>query len=39
VVALGFGALGLMMVAQLAGATHPRPISASPVRVSLVPSY
>ncbi len=36
---LGLGALGFMMVAQLGGATHPRPLSASPLRVSLVPAY
>lgn len=38
-VAVAFGALGLATLAQLAGATHPRPKGATPVRVSLVPSY
>jgi hypothetical protein len=28
-----------MLVAQVAGATHPRPKAASPLRVSLVPAY
>jgi hypothetical protein len=37
--AFALGALGLMVVAQLAGATHPRPKGATPVRVSLVPAY
>jgi hypothetical protein len=36
---LALGALGLMIVAQVAGATHPRPISATPLQVSLVPAY
>jgi hypothetical protein len=36
---LALGGLGLMIAAQLAGATHPRPISATPLRVSLVPAY
>jgi hypothetical protein len=37
--ALAVGTLGLMTAAQIAGATHPRPKAASPVRVSLVPAY
>jgi hypothetical protein len=32
-------ALGLTILAQVAGATHPRPKAASPLRVSLVPAY
>jgi hypothetical protein len=39
VLSLALGGLGLMIAAQLAGATHPRPISATPLRVSLVPAY
>jgi hypothetical protein len=31
--------VGLLIAAQIAGATHPRPKSATPVRVSLVPAY
>jgi hypothetical protein len=31
--------LGVMVMAQLAGAMHPRPKGATPMRVSLVPSY
>jgi hypothetical protein len=31
--------LGVMVLAQLAGATHPRPRGATPLRVSLVPSF
>jgi len=37
--ALALGALGLMVVAQIAGATHARPKGATPVLVSLVPTY
>ena len=37
--ALALGALGLMVVAQMASATHPRPKGATPLRVSLVPAY
>jgi len=37
--ALALGALGLMLVAQMASATHPRPKGATPLRVSLVPAY
>ena len=36
---LGVGGLGLMIVVQVAIATHPRPKGASPVRASLVPAY
>jgi hypothetical protein len=34
--ALALGALGLMVVAQIAGATHARPKGATPVLVSTV---
>ena len=37
--ALALAALGALVVAQLAGALHPRPTGATPVRVSLVPAY
>jgi hypothetical protein len=37
--ALALGALGAMLLASVASATHPRPISATPVTVSLVPAY
>ena len=37
--ALAIGALGLMVVSQLASASHVRPKGASPLRASLVPSY
>jgi hypothetical protein len=37
--ALAFGALVLMIIVQVAGATHPRPRGATPLRVSLVPAY
>jgi hypothetical protein len=37
--ALAMGALGLMVVAQIAGATHARPKGATPILVSLVPTY
>lgn len=36
---LGVGGLGLMIVVQVAIATHPRPKGATPVRASLVPAY
>jgi hypothetical protein len=36
---LMFGALGLLVLTQVAGAAHPRPRAASPIRVSLVPAY
>lgn len=38
-VALALGALGMMVMATAASATHPRPVGASPLRVSMVPSY
>jgi hypothetical protein len=37
--ALALGALGLMVMAQLASATHPRPKGATPLRVSTVPAF
>jgi hypothetical protein len=37
--ALAVGALGLMLVSQVASATHVRPKGASPLRASLVPAY
>jgi hypothetical protein len=37
--ALAIGALGLMVVSQLASASHVRPKGASPLRASLVPSF
>jgi hypothetical protein len=37
--ALGLGAVAIMVAAATAGATHPRPAGATPLRVSLVPSY
>jgi hypothetical protein len=37
--ALAVGALGLMVVSQVASATHVRPKGASPLRASLVPAY
>lgn len=39
VLPLALAVLGAMVVAQLAGASHPRPIGASPLRVSLVPAF
>jgi hypothetical protein len=33
------GVLGLMMLTEVATATHPRPASATPLRFSLVPAY
>ena len=38
-VALALGALGVMVMASVASATHPRPLSASPLSASLVPAY
>jgi hypothetical protein len=38
-VTVAFGAVALMILGQAARATHPRPLSASPMRVSLVPAY
>jgi len=37
--ALALGALGLMFMAQMASATHPRPKGATPLRVSTVPAF
>jgi hypothetical protein len=37
--ALAVGAMGLMVMTSIAGASHPRPASATPVRVPLVPAY
>jgi hypothetical protein len=36
---LALGALGLMVMAQMASATHPRPKGATPLRVSTVPAF
>ena len=33
------GVLGILVMASIAGATHPRPQGATPVRFSLVPAY
>jgi len=37
--ALALGAVGVMVMASMASATHPRPKGATPLRVSLVPAY
>jgi hypothetical protein len=37
--ALALGALGMMVMASAANATHPRPKGATPFRASLVPAY
>ena len=37
--AVAFGATGVMIIASVAQATHPRPKGATPLRVSMVPSY
>ena len=37
--ALALGAVGFMVMASMASATHPRPKGATPLRVSLVPSF
>jgi hypothetical protein len=37
--ALALGAVGIMVVASVASATHPRPKGATPLRVSVVPAY
>jgi hypothetical protein len=37
--ALALGALGIMTATQIAGASHPRPAGASPLRISFVPAY
>jgi hypothetical protein len=36
---LAVGGLGSVMLVQIAGATHPRPLGASPMRVAFVPAY
>src|SRR6266540_3201822 len=38
-VAMAMAALGMMVVAQMAGAAHPRPKGASPLRASMVPAF
>jgi hypothetical protein len=38
-VALVLGLLGTIAVAQIAGASHPRPRGATPIRASLVPAF
>jgi hypothetical protein len=37
--ALALGALGVMLVASVANAAHPRPRAASPIVASMVPAY
>ena len=37
--ALALGAMGMMVMASLAHATHPRPKGATPIVASLVPAY
>jgi hypothetical protein len=37
--ALALGALGMMVMATAASATHPRPAGATPLRASMVPAY
>jgi hypothetical protein len=39
VLPLAFAALGILGMAHVAGATHPRPASGALLRVSLVPAY
>jgi hypothetical protein len=36
---LAFAVVGLIAIAQIAGATHPRPKGATPLHVALVPAY
>jgi hypothetical protein len=38
-VAMAMAVLGMMVVAQMASAAHPRPKGASPLRASLVPAF
>jgi hypothetical protein len=38
-VALGICSLGVLALSQVAGASHPRPKGASPLRLSLVPAF
>jgi hypothetical protein len=37
--ALALGAVGIMVMASMASATHPRPKGATPLRVSMVPAF
>jgi hypothetical protein len=37
--AVALGAVGMMIIASVASATHPRPKGATPLRVSMVPAY
>jgi hypothetical protein len=37
--ALAASALTMLVAAEFASATHPRPVGASPIRVSMVPAY
>src|SRR5688500_15586841 len=37
--ALALGAVGVMVMASMASATHPRPKGATALRVTLVPAY
>src|SRR5687768_16091214 len=37
--ALALGAMGMMVMASLASASHPRPKGATPIVASLVPAY
>jgi hypothetical protein len=37
--ALALAVIGLIAIAQIAGATHPRPRGATPLHVALVPAY
>jgi len=37
--ALALGAIGFMVMASMASATHPRPKGATPLRASMVPAY
>jgi hypothetical protein len=37
--ALALGAVGVMVIASVASASHPRPLSASPFSAALVPAY
>jgi hypothetical protein len=37
--ALALGLVGVIAIAQIAGASHPRPKGATPIRASLVPAF
>ena len=39
VLAAAFAAVGMMIIASVASATHPRPKGATPLRVSVVPAF